>query len=365
MTLIWKSIDRTKLILFQPFDIKKWLKLLLIACLAGAMGIGSGISGTGNDDVDIFEQAMVHSSSMAYAQDWPVVEKETSDSPWSAFKNELSSLGWPNWVIAVFVLIILAFGLLLMWLAARFKFIWYDSIVYNVAEIVKPFRKYRPHGNSLFRLFVVLGIVTLIFSGLMLAWVYSIADSAGLLEDGIDWSWRLGIEKFGAPLLISAVFILVFLTFQLFVNQFVVPIMAMDNVSFQLAWSKFMTVLKANVKDLFVYLAVTAGLLMAAGFLVMIVMFILLFIILLLAGFIFIIAYYLIVTLLKAKMLFTIFTVMIGTPFIIALVLFTLSISLPVAVFLRYFSLYYLTSLNCGYSPLDLVVDDEMSSEDV
>jgi len=358
--LIRKSIGRTKLILFQPFDIKKWVNLLLIAYLAGGLGIGSGISGTNNDnDNTVFEQAGIHLGSTAYAQDWPVVEQEAGNSLWSVLKNELSKLGWGNGMLVVFALISLGFVLLMMWLVARFNFIWYDSIVHNAAEIGKPFKKYRPHGNSLFRLFVLLGIVSLIFCGLMLTWAYSIASSSGLLGSGVDFSWRLGLEKFGIPFLIAAVYILGFFIFQILVDQFVVPIMAMENVSFQLAWSKFRTIFRTNVKDVFMYLAVIGGLLMVTGFLAMVVTVTLLFIILLLAGFIFIIAYYLIATLLKAKILFVILAVIIGAPFFVAFVLFILSISLPVAVFFRCFSLYYLTSLNCGYSPLDLALDDQ------
>ncbi|MBU1997612.1 MAG: hypothetical protein KKF78_10720, partial [Candidatus Omnitrophica bacterium] len=40
--LITKSIDRTKFILFDPISIKKWIYLLFIAYMAGAIGGGSG-----------------------------------------------------------------------------------------------------------------------------------------------------------------------------------------------------------------------------------------------------------------------------------------------------------------------------------
>lgn len=40
--IIQKSFDRTKLILIQPFSLKKWLFLLLIAWLAGSLGGGGG-----------------------------------------------------------------------------------------------------------------------------------------------------------------------------------------------------------------------------------------------------------------------------------------------------------------------------------
>ena len=45
--LISLSIDRTKLILFQPFSLKKWICLLFIAFMAGGLGGGNG-SGGGN-----------------------------------------------------------------------------------------------------------------------------------------------------------------------------------------------------------------------------------------------------------------------------------------------------------------------------
>ena len=49
-TLIGLSVERTKLILFQPFNLKKWIKLIFIAVLAGAISSGSYSLPSGGDD---------------------------------------------------------------------------------------------------------------------------------------------------------------------------------------------------------------------------------------------------------------------------------------------------------------------------
>ena len=39
--LVRKAVDRTVLVLFKPFKLKKWLSLLFIALLAGSLGGGN------------------------------------------------------------------------------------------------------------------------------------------------------------------------------------------------------------------------------------------------------------------------------------------------------------------------------------
>lgn len=123
------AFDLTKTILFQPFDLTKWLTIGFAAFLAGladAMRINPGFqvpdfNGRWQPQSDQLEAA---GSQLSY---WVVVP-----------------------IIAVLVLIGLGVMVLLMWLGARGRFMFIDCIVHNRGAIEAPWREYRREGNRLF-----------------------------------------------------------------------------------------------------------------------------------------------------------------------------------------------------------------------
>ena len=123
------AVDLTKAILFQPFDVMKWLTIGFAAFLAGladAMRINPGFQ------VPDFKGR------------W-----QTRNEQLEAAGSQLD--GWivvP--VIAVLVLVGLAVMVLLMWLGARGRFMFIDCIVHNRGAIEAPWREYRREGNRLF-----------------------------------------------------------------------------------------------------------------------------------------------------------------------------------------------------------------------
>src|SRR5207249_12008747 len=114
-----EAFELMKKILFQPFDLKKWLVIGFAAFLAGLSG---GFSSSFNP----FSRWSSQRDQKAIAESF----------------RELGSIGQMDWwMIALLVvsgLMVLALVLALMWLGARGRFIFTDCIVRNRAAIVAP-----------------------------------------------------------------------------------------------------------------------------------------------------------------------------------------------------------------------------------
>lgn len=137
-----EGFELMKKILFQPFDLKKWLVI-------GFGGFLASLSGG-------FTSSFNPLSSWSTRED----NKAIGDSfheVWSDGQIEW----WVIGLIAIGALIILALVLVLAWVGARGRFIFTDCIVRNRAAIVAPWKEFRAEANSFF-IFSVLALLTLI-----------------------------------------------------------------------------------------------------------------------------------------------------------------------------------------------------------
>ena len=207
------AIERTKQILFRPFDLGKWLRLGFCAFLmslgegggfpSGGQGGGGGPGGDAN-----FE---------------PVLE-------WVRENFTLIV----TIAIAVFLLF-LVLGLVISWLSSRGRFMFLDGVVCNRGAVVAPWREYRREGNSLFFFRVCLGLISLAVVLLILGLCALVA-----LPDIQD-------RQFGGSMM-SAIFaaIVLFIPFCIvmgfigtLLNEFVAPIMYLRRISTMQAWREF------------------------------------------------------------------------------------------------------------------------------
>src|SRR6266567_5603650 len=135
-----EAFELTKKILFQPFDLTKWLVIGFAAFLSGHFG-GFGInfpSPFGN-----FQPHRADHIIRPHFGQW---------QPWLQI------------TVAFFAVLVFALIIALMWLKARGNFIFTDCIVRNRAAIVEPWREYRKEGNSyfLFLLAIMFGVLLLL-----------------------------------------------------------------------------------------------------------------------------------------------------------------------------------------------------------
>jgi hypothetical protein len=135
-----EAFELMKKILFQPFDLKKWLVIGFAAWLA-SLGAGGG----GN-----FNYPSKH-------DEMHKLNDAISQIPHPILVGGIVLLG-----VLVLVLIVLC-----AWLRARGGFMFVDCIVKNRGAVAEPWREFRRDGNSYFLFSLLVGFGLLLFAGLL------------------------------------------------------------------------------------------------------------------------------------------------------------------------------------------------------
>lgn len=146
-----KAFDLTKLILFQPFDVAKWLVIGFAAFLSHlGGGGGNGFNFNANP------------SRLGHG-DWNWRVRSATNDVFG------STADWPGWVwpsIIIGGLAFIAIVVLCLWIGARGKFIFTDCIVRNRGAIVEPWREFKNEGNSYFLFSLLVAVIILTTLGL-------------------------------------------------------------------------------------------------------------------------------------------------------------------------------------------------------
>jgi hypothetical protein len=200
------AFELMKKILFQPFDLKKWLVIGFAAWLAN---LGAGGGGGGNFN-------------------YP--DKRRGDV--TKLNETIGQIPQPILIVAICILacVVLLLIVLVAWLRARGRFIFVDCIVRNRAAIVEPWKEFRAEGNSffLFSLLVVLALVgVMVIAGLVL--IVPFIPWHGQAQPGVAF-W-IGLSLF--------VFVAVCLAFVwALASQLMVPIMYRQRCLARLAFAR-------------------------------------------------------------------------------------------------------------------------------
>ena len=227
------AIEKTKQILFQPFDITKWFAIGFCAFLAtlgngGWPNAGGGGGQRGGHPQDF--QHQMNSIKDSLLDNLPIIIS----------------------VAAVVLLLILVISVVLMWLKSRGQFMFLDCVARNVAEVKNPWKQYAQQANSLFLFKLALWAAG--FVGAML-FIIPLAMIG-------TWFMRVGIELFPMANIIW-VFLLIFGiivvamaigTVKLLTNEFVVPIMYLRGCLIKDAWREFWQLLMSNKGPFTLYL---------------------------------------------------------------------------------------------------------------
>ena len=232
---ITPAIDRVKLILFRPFDMGKWFVIGFCAWLAYLGGGGGGGGGGPRFSMPPEQHEM----------------REQIRQGIETARNYVSiNLYWiiPLTVTVAVLVILIVF--LVAWLNSRGKFMFLHCVATNRAEVSIPWHKFRQQGNSLFLFRIVLGIIGffVVFIPVIGIIVLAIMMASGSTP---------GIISIPAIVMLGlAIFVLSILLFLVkkFTLDFVVPIMSLRMVSWSAAWHEFMAVLSMNKLRFTLYL---------------------------------------------------------------------------------------------------------------
>jgi len=202
--------------LFEPFNIGKWFVLGFTAFLAGLLSGRNGSSGS------------------SFSGDRKVDWGDIVGFPYTSWDWLMDHVVW---LVLLFlgIAVVMIVSVLLAWLSSRGKFMFLDNVVHDRARVTQPWHQFKMEGNSLFLWRLVFGLICLAVIILLLIRGFFIA--AQVHNEGFHAGFALAI--LGMVLIgLSAMIIIAYIL--LFLNDFVVPIMYIHNVTTTQAWHRFL-----------------------------------------------------------------------------------------------------------------------------
>jgi hypothetical protein len=216
-----EAFELMKKILFQPFDLKKWLVIGFAAWLANFGAAGGGI---GNFN-------------------YPDNRREGAQK----FNETIAQIPQPLLItgICVLVCVVLLLIILFAWLRARGRFIFIDCIVRNRAAIAAPWKEFRAEGNSFFLFSLVLVLIliaVIVIAGLVL--ILPFIPWHGQAQPGVAF-W-IGFSLF--------VFVVVCLAFVwALVSRLMIPIMYRQRCPPRLAFAQVVDLISSHPGPILLY----------------------------------------------------------------------------------------------------------------
>jgi len=239
------ALGHVKRMLFQPFDLGKWF----------VIGFGAWLAGLGE-----------RQGGQGFNFQWPVHPHEDFlrgfDHVRDYFLNNL------DWIIpvAVFALFIgLLLGLLILWLNCRGKFILLHCVALNRAEVADPWNRFGPQANSLFWFRLLLGLAGMVL--ILLPLVLGIVLVVRMICHGSpDVGAILAIIGLGLGIFLVAI---LFAIIRKFLVDFIVPLMFLRQFGCLAAWREFAGLVSVHFWSFVLYLLFQILLTMAISIVVM------------------------------------------------------------------------------------------------
>lgn len=228
------AFARMRAQLFQPFRMSLWARLAVVALMTGELS--GNWSGTSN---------------FSLPPQWGGKEDLLASLDAAATSSPGAWLQYLPWIIlGIGALIIL--GVLWLYASCVFRFVLFESVLHGRCSIRAGWRRWQTPGRSFF-------LWTLAFLAV------SLAALVVLVGVPVFIAWRAGLftnkdEHFGVLLAGGLLLFLVFLALllvsyaiDLLARDFVVPVMALENVGVMDGWRRFLPMLRAEKGSFAVY----------------------------------------------------------------------------------------------------------------
>ena len=237
------AIEVAKRQLFRPFRWGRWARLALVTLLSGEMTGGGGLNFT-------WPQGTGRKSNEFLALANPGVEK---------------LLAWLP-VILLVIVGVAAFILLWMYISSVFRFILFDSVLHDRCEIRAGWRRWQAQGISYFRWLICFLLVTLFGLAVLVGTPVALAWAQGAFREPKQHLLLLIAGGLLLLLLMFAYFVTVAVV-GLFAKDFLVPMMALENLRVVAAWRRFFPMLEADKGGFAIYVLMKVVLAMGAAIL--------------------------------------------------------------------------------------------------
>ena len=168
-------------------------------------------------------------------------------------------------VAILLVLFVVALWLVMLWLNSRGKFMFLHCVALDKAEVAEPWSKFVNEANSLFRFRIVLGLIGMILT-LPLVVFTLLTILRMVLQGEADFAGVMTAVCLFLGLLLVAVVLAII---RKFLVDFVVPIQYLRGCKCLVAWREFFALLAEHPGSFVLYLLFQIVLGMAIGILVM------------------------------------------------------------------------------------------------
>jgi hypothetical protein len=215
--------------LFRPLRFGLWLRLSIVALATGEFGGSTGGSSFNLPSSPPAGREEIFS----YVR---LLQAETD--PWKILMPLLP------WILLAIVALV-GVGLIWIYVASVYRFVLLESVLYGRCELRAGWTRWQRHGGSFFLWQIGFGLA-------------SLTALAILVGGPVLWAWRRGVFKqpdAHTGLLIGGVLVLLVLFLgwllvnalaDLFARDFVVPLMALEDVRVLSAWGRFFSILGAE-----------------------------------------------------------------------------------------------------------------------
>ncbi|MCD1295997.1 hypothetical protein CUJ83_13420 [Methanocella sp. CWC-04] len=315
------AFEKTKKILFEPFNVITWIKLAIIVFFIGSSG--SRLSNTGQYRTGPYD-------------DYSGIGRSLSDI--SSDTNLMIA-------IIALILLVLILALVLFYLRGVFSFVFIRALTTFDVRILKPFRENMGRGFKifLFNLFIVIIsiVLAIILIGIMVfAIVTAVNTGLGSLP-AILLVWFLAfIALFALLALIVLLFLMTIVAG--FTYDFVAPLMYFKDMGVIDGWKYLWKIIKSAPDQFVVYVLTRWALEFVVGILLFILMLPIIFLMVAVA----ILSALVAAALSQVSVYLMMFFIGLLILAILLGVLILLFISMPVAVYFRYYSLDFLKEMD-------------------
>jgi len=245
---IGSAFERTTMMLFRPFRLKTWLKLGFIGWLAGGIVLANG-----------------NFNSRGGIPQFP--HDQFPNDPWAKISSTLNPAHLANFlhtylhIIVVVLALVAVISLVFLYLFCRFRFILFDVVVSGQPVIGRGWNRYASQANRYFGFWFAYALVNLATMVLIIGMPIWHAYKSGALSG--DNPFLAFFEVLGTIALGVILATIVFSIVSTLAKDFILPLMALDDLPLSDAWSQLWRVISSEPGAWAVYLGMK--LLLAIG----------------------------------------------------------------------------------------------------
>ncbi len=259
---IQPALQHARQQLFTRFRFGQWLRLALVGILAAEFHVGGcGFGNLGRHFPHVHPKSagsFLPSSAIPFGT--PEMIRHQISEHIAQFLGLI--------VVGVFALIVLAF--VFMYVSSAFRFILFDSVLRRECSIGEGWRKWRRAGGRFFLWQIVFQTSASLFLAVLIGLPLAFALAAGWATNLREHVGRVvaGAILFGGLFL---AFVLVAAAVQVLARDFLVPIMALEDLDFADGWHRLLEMIRRETGRYIGYLLLKFVLSLLAGILFSIV----------------------------------------------------------------------------------------------